>query len=160
MYKEIVERKKIASIFIILSFLVLSIVISDIIENLKVGNYVIGGYLTILLTLVVVLFTISQIGKCKVRYKYSVIVDELTIYKIKGSREEVLESIKVRDIENVKKAGLNINAIVAKKYGCVPFGNGLYVCKYNNGHGTSKFYFEPSCKLVDKLDVLKSRKAC
>ena len=93
MYKETVQRKKISSIFVILSCLATYIVISDIIENLKVGNYVIGGYLTILLTLVVVLLTIRQIGMCKVRYKYSVIADELIIYRIKGSREEVLESM-------------------------------------------------------------------
>jgi hypothetical protein len=159
MYKETVQRKKISSIFVILSCLATYIVISDIIENLKVGNYVIGGYLTILLTLVVVLLTIRQIGMCKVRYKYSVIADELIIYRIKGSREEVLESIKIRDIENVKKAGLNIKSLIAKKHGCVTFGNGLYICKYNNGHGTNKFYFEPSCKLVDKLHLLKSKQA-
>lgn len=160
MYKETVQRKKISSIFIILSCLAIYIVISDIIENLKVGNYVIGGYLSILLTLVVVLFTIRQIEICKIRYKYSVIADELIIYKIKGTREEVLESIKIRDIENVKKVGLNIDFIVTKKYGCVTFGNGLYMCKYNTGHGTNKFYFEPSCKLVDKLHLLRSKQAC
>jgi len=160
MYKEIVERKRIASIFIILCSLVLYIVISDVIRNLRVSNYTVGGYLTILLTLVVVVFTISQIGKCKVRYKYSIIADELTIYRIKGSKEEAVESIKIRDIEKVKKSGLNISLLIAKKYGCICFGNGLYICKYKNGHGTSKFYFEPSCKLVDKLDVLRGRKAC
>lgn len=160
MYKETVERNKIVSIFIVLSILALSIVISDVIENLRFGKYVVGGYLTVLLTISVIFFSGAQILKCKVRYKYSVIADELIIYKIKGSREEVLESLKIRDIKDVKKAGINLHALTCKKYGCVTFGSGLYVCKYNNGQGTSRFYFEPSCKLVDKLTLLSKREAC
>lgn len=160
MYKETVARKKVSAIFIIVLYLTTYVVISDIVENLKIGRYLIGGYLTILLTLLVLLIIIKQVNKCNIKYKYSIIADELIIYKLKGSREEVIESIKLDDIECVEKINklkFNLDRFFCKKCACLNFGNDVYACRYNNGFRSSKFYFEPSFKLIDKIKVCKNK---
>ncbi|QGU93819.1 hypothetical protein GOM49_00600 [Clostridium bovifaecis] len=163
MYKETVVRRKVPSIFIIVILLAVSIVVSDIIINIQVGEYKVGGYLTILLACIIFLLIIMQINKCSVKYKYSIIADELIIYKLKGSRQEVMESIKIKDIEDiikVDKITSRFRTILCKKYSCLNITNNLYACMYNNGHMRGKFYFEPSCKLIDKLDILKKKDMC
>ncbi|MCY6370278.1 hypothetical protein [Clostridium ganghwense] len=160
MYKEIVIRKKISSIFIIVLMLTVSIVVSDIIANLSLGEYEVGNHLTSLLSFFVFILIIRQIEMCKIKYKYSIIADEFIIYKVKGNKQQIMASVKVKDIECIEKIGKNkiyLDAVIRNMYGCLNFDNDLYFCKYNNGNGTKRFYFEPSHKLVEKLDVLKNK---
>ncbi|MEA4825398.1 MAG: hypothetical protein VB130_02010 [Clostridium sp.] len=163
MYKETVARRKVPSIFIIVLYLTTYLVVSDIITNLRIGQYIIGEYLTILLTFLVFFTIVRQVNKCKIKYKYSIIADELIIYKLKGCREEVIESIKLKDIEYVEKISkfkFNLNRFFCKKCACLNFINDVYACKYSNGYRSGKFYFEPSYKLVDKINILRSREIC
>lgn len=161
MYKETVVGKKISSIFTIVILLSVSIVVSDIIINIQIGQHKIGVYLTLLLSCLMLLLVIVQINKCSVKYKYSIIADELIICKLKGSKQEVMENIKIKDIESIEKLGKftsKVKTMFCKKYGYLEIADNLYVCKYNSSDKKGRFYFEPSCKLIDKIDKLKDHK--
>lgn len=157
MYKEIVMRKKISSIFMIVIMLTISIVISDISSNLTFGEYRVGEYSTIFIDLVVFIFIIRQIQKCKIKYKYAIIADEFIIYKLKGNKQKIMETVKIKDIKSVDKIGKTkvcLDTPTRKMYGNLNFDNDVYFCRYNNHKGINGFYFEPSHKLINKLDTL------
>lgn len=159
MYKETVARKKMPTIFIIGLYLATYVVISDVVKNVSMGNVLIGEYLKIALTLLVLVIIIKQVNKCSIRYKYSIIADELIIYKLKGSREEVIESIKLGDIQCVEKTNLlkyNLDRFFCKKCACINLINDVYKCKYSNNKNSGKFYFEPSYKLINKLNIFNN----
>lgn len=157
MYKEIVMRKKISSIFMVVIMLTISIVISDISSNLTLGEYRVGEYSTIFMDLVVVIFIMRQIQKCNTKYKYAIIADEFIIYKLKGNKQKIMETVKVKDIKSVDKIGKTkacLDTSTKKMYGNLNFNNDVYFCKYNSHKGSNGFYFEPSHRLISKLDIL------
>ncbi|MCY6354798.1 hypothetical protein [Clostridium sp. ZS2-4] len=157
MYKEIVMRKKISSIFMIVIMLTISIVISDISSKLTFGEYRVGEYSTTVIDIVVLIFIIIQIEKCKIKYKYAIIADEFIIYKLKGNKQKIMETIKIKDIKSVDKIGKTkacLDTPTRKMYGNLKLDKDVYFCKYNNHKGTNGFYFEPSHRLINKLDVL------
>ncbi|ABK62637.1 MULTISPECIES: hypothetical protein [Clostridium] len=156
MYKETVTRKKVSSIVVIVMLLTVSIVLTDMSRNMRLGQF--GSILTILLTAFIFVLILKQIHKCSIKYKYSIIADELIIYKLKGYKEEVMESIKIKDIQSIKKTNrfnLLINMILSKSYSGLNLTREIYACRYKNKHINKKFYFEPSSKLVEKLHLLR-----
>ncbi|CAG7839242.1 hypothetical protein Z959_03975 [Clostridium novyi B str. ATCC 27606] len=158
MYKETVARKKISSLVVIVILLAVSIVLSDISRSMEIGHNELGEALIVLLMAFIFMLILIQIYKCSIRYKYSIIADELIIYKIKGCREEVMENIKIKNIQSIEKRNkfyFIINALMSKKYIGLNLANDLYTCKYKSGYTNKKFYFEPSSKLVDKLHLLR-----
>lgn len=157
MYKEIVMRKKISSIFMIVIMLTISIVVSDMSSNLIFGEYRIGEYSTIFIDFVVFVFIMQQIQKCKIKYKYAIIADEFIIYKLKGNKQKIMEIIKIKDIKSldkIRKTKACLDTSTKKMYGNLNFNKDMYFCRYNNHKGTNGFYFEPSNRLINKLDVL------
>ncbi|KGM96510.1 hypothetical protein Z968_06285 [Clostridium novyi A str. 4552] len=158
MYKETVARKKVSSIVVIVMLLTVSIVLSDMSRNMRLGHNEFGAILTILLTAFIFVLILIQIHKCSIKYKYSIIADELIIYKLKGYKEEVMESIKIKDIQSIKKTNrlsLLVNMVLSKSYSGLNLTREVYACRYKNKHINKKFYFEPSRKLVEKLHLLR-----
>lgn len=160
MYKETVVRKKIPTIFTIVILLAVSIVASDITAGIQIGEHGFSTYFTILLVCVTSLLIIMHINKYSIKYKYSIIEDELIIYKLKGSRQEVMESIKISDIqslENMGRIASRLRTIFCRKYSCFDVANDLYMCLYDNGRMKVRFYFEPSYKLISRLNWLRTK---
>ncbi|WMJ79994.1 hypothetical protein RBU49_14120 [Clostridium sp. MB40-C1] len=160
MYKEIAIRKKVSTIFIILIMLSISIVVSDVISTLTYDEYEVGKYLGIIVAIFALTFSINQVEKCKVKYKYSIIVDEFIIHRVKGNRHEIMECVKIKDIKCIKKEGKSkafLDTISSKVYGCLNFDKDLYLCKYNDGRVNKSFYFEASHRLINKLYSTKDK---
>lgn len=157
MYKEIVMRRKVSSIFMVVIMLTISIVVSDISSTLTLGQYRVGEYSTIFIDFVVLIFIMRQIQKCNIKYKYAIIADEFIIYQLKGNKQKIMETVKVKDIKSVDKIGKTkacLNTSTKKMYGNLNFNNDVYFCRYNNCKSISGFYFEPSHRLINKLDIL------
>lgn len=159
MYKETVATKKISSIMFIVMLMAVSIVLTDMSRNMRLGQF--GSILTILLTTFIFIRILIQIQKCSIKYKYSIIADELIIYKLKGYKEEVMESIKIKNIQYIKKTNrfnLLVNMILSKSYSGLNLTHEIYSCRYKDKQVNKKFYFEPSHKLVEKLNLLRESK--
>lgn len=161
MYKEIVMKRKISTIFVIIMILAISIVISDMICNITYEEYELGKYLAIFVAIGDLLFTIKEIQKCTLKYKYSIIADEFIIHKVKGNRQNTMENVRIKDIECIKKIGLSkvyLDTIRYKVYGCLNFNSNLYFCRYNAEKGSKVFCFEASSDLINRLDKMRSKK--
>lgn len=160
MYKETVVRKKIPTILTIIILLAVSIITSCVIEKRQICKNEFSTYFIILLVCMISLLIIMHINKYSIKYKYSIIQDELIIYKIKGSRQEVMESIKIKDIQSLENMGKIISrfkTIFCRKYSCLNVANDLYMCLYDNGRMKVRFYFEPSYKLISRLNWLRTK---
>lgn len=156
MYKEIVMRRKVSTIFIILIMVSTCIVVSDVVSKVTYQQYKIGQYLESLVAFGAFVFSIGQVLKCRVKYKYSIIADEFIIHRVKGTNQEVMHCIKIKDISCIKKAA-KTRVISSKVYGCFNLDKDVYICKYKTLKGDKCFYFESSYKLVNRLNVLKNK---
>ncbi|WP_268041089.1 hypothetical protein [Clostridium aestuarii] len=146
--------KKIFIMFLIVMLLAVSIVVSDLVVGMNIGKYQVGEQLGVVITFFTFGLVIKQIQKGKIKYKYFLIADEFIIYKVRGSRQDVVENIKIKDIKCIKKVSERVekfDSIKSKKYTCLNSNSNVYSCKYNDDNGTNKFYFEPSGELVNRL---------
>lgn len=159
MYKEIVETKKAPRIVGVLLFVSLMIVIANGIEDIRFFQYRLGTLTNPLLKILVCAMMISEFIKCKVKYRYSIIADQLIIHKLKDNEQYVYQNVKLKDIVFVgKMKDLNkkFNVVTSKNYACYTNMFNRYCCIYKDGDIYRKFYFQPSSKLVVKINnVLK-----
>ncbi|WP_027633522.1 hypothetical protein [Clostridium hydrogeniformans] len=161
MYKEIVEIRKTPRIIGVLVLMCLMIMFSNLIENIKVFNFKIGFITDPLIILITVLFMAFEFLRCKVRYKYSIIADQLIIHKLKDRHQAIEENIKLKDIVFVGKAKelkkkLNISS--SRYYICSLTRFNEYCCIYKDGNSYRKFYFQPSSNLIVKLTNIVNKK--
>lgn len=154
MYREIVERRRaivILMLFVVLSFI---IVLYDILGNLTFGEYNLTKLSQIVFSGIMFYIIYRQIIKCKIRYKYSVMGDQLIIHKLNGKHEIIVEDVEFRDIEYIGKDKTleeKFNSRNSRKYLCTLGHSNKCYCIYRNGGKLKKFYFEPSEKLIKKI---------
>jgi len=101
-----------------------------------------------------------EFSKCKIKYKYSIVVDQFIIHRIKGGEVTILEDIKLKDIEFIGKYSdysSDNHISSSKKYICSSFTGSKFCCVYKLGNKFKKFYFEPSVPLINKINLLKSK---
>ena len=164
MYKEVVTRRKTPFMAAMLLGLVMMIVISNIVEQIKVSNYEIGSITNPVFFVITTIVITLELIKCKVKYKYSIIANQLIIHRLKNDKQSVVENIRIEDIvfigktkdikssinKNIKKA---VNSISSKRYVCsMPMFN-QYCCIYRYEDKYKRFYFEPSREFIKKIQV-------
>lgn len=162
MYKEIVETKKAPRIVGGLLLVSLMIVVANGVADIRFFQYRIGYLTDPLLKIVACMIMAIEFIKCKVRYRYSIIADQLIIHKLKDNRQYTAENIKLQNIIFVgKMSDLNkkLNIISSKNYVCSVNMFERYCCVYKDGNAYRKFYFQPSSNLLMKLNniLIKSK---
>lgn len=162
MYKETVIRKKIVSLIRLIFVIAFSIVVSDLLTSIKLFGFSSGKYSSVLIFVLTIIIIYKEINKCKVKYKYSIIADQFIVYKVKGNKQEIMENIKINDIQSLDKIfrkKINLRDFMVRKYTSLAITSVIYCCTYKNKNRTQKFYFEPSFYLVSKLNSLKNKKS-
>jgi hypothetical protein len=162
MHKEVVVKRRLPVILMLSILVVLMTYAAEFMEDLRVGPHTLGRTSTIFLAVVMLGIIFHQYIQCKIRYKYSIIADELIVHRIKGSTVKVVEAVKIEDIYFIgKKNDLkeNIRIRKSKKYMCSVFNSEQFCCVYKAGDKFRKFYFEPSNQLINKVMFFKCKKA-
>ncbi|MBU5591695.1 hypothetical protein KQI89_07950 [Clostridium sp. MSJ-4] len=163
MYKEVVTRRRIPVIVSILLGLIIMIIIANIVEEIKIANYEIGFITNPVFFTITSIVIFLELLKCKVKYKYSIISNQLIIHRLKNKEQSVVENVqledivfigKVRDIKsNISKDMKEVvNSIGTKRYVCSPIMPNQYCCIYKNGAKYKKFYFQPSGEFINKVN--------
>lgn len=157
MYKEEVARKKLPSVFGIFILLLFVICISDVVEKIYIADKSIGVVTNPLFMIVMTAAAIFVSLKCKEKYKYSIIADQLIIHNVIGREQVVVENIKLKDIEyigRVKELMERFDVVSTKKYVCTYSKASSYCCIYKDEKKYKKFYFQPSENFVNKINSL------
>jgi hypothetical protein len=140
--------------------IVMFIILSKITKEFKIGSYNFGNVLSVGLIAVATIFMVSELLKCRVKYKYCIIGDKFVIHKFINSDDKIVENIKIKDIKNIRKCSklaaaldiLNLN-----KYICSFMKREIYCCKYYESGKLKKFYFEPSISLLETINHLLNK---
>ncbi|MBS5823446.1 MAG: hypothetical protein KID00_06230 [Clostridium argentinense] len=159
MYKEIICRKKLSVLLFLFMVILIFILLSDFINSFIGSMRIVCNTFFLFLTIG---FCIFEAYKCSIKYKYSIIADQLIIHRIRGDVQFLVEDIKIKDIEYVGQCSQGskfFRLISPKKYICSIFKLNKYCCVYKMNGKISKFYFEPSDELVQKLKNVKEKNA-
>lgn len=155
MHREIVEKKRIPVIIMILFSITVILYLDEAIERSKYNQHISGHIFNILLIIIAVVLIIKQIRSCFVSYKYVVIADKLIINLIKNKEEKNLESIRLSNIlfigekANMPKEYHTMKR--AKHYLCNRIGAKSYYCVYKSGDKIKKIKFQPSDKFISRI---------
>ena len=160
MYRELVVRRKLSVVIGIILIMTFMISLSSLIQSIDLVKGDIENGIEIAFIIITLSIIVFEVLKCKVKYKYSIISDQIIIHKLNHSHENVVENIKFKDIIFIgKKTELNDKLKVnsSKKYVCSIFNNVKYCCIYKDGNLYRKFYFEPSMVFASKLQNMIKR---
>ncbi|MCB2354962.1 hypothetical protein [Clostridium estertheticum] len=160
MYKEMVHRKKLPALLSLFIILIIFICLSDLLPKVIIGSINIKTLVTLGFNMIMIALCYMEFLKCKVRYKYLIVADQLIIHRIRGQEVIIREDIKLKDIEYIGKcsnysSGIHISS--SKKYICSTFIRSKFCCVYKAGNKFKKFYFEPSDGLMNKIRLLKEK---
>lgn len=154
-YREIVVKKRMPVVVMILFSITFILYIVEWIERSKYGQNLIGDFFYITLAIIAVLLIIISIRSCLVSYKYIVIADKLIINLIRNNNEINLESIRMSDIlflgEEYDMPKEYYFYRKSKKYLCNRIGSKSYYCVYKNGDKIKKIKFQPSDKFINRI---------
>ncbi len=107
-----------------------------------------GGLVSIGVIFLAVLLTSYLINRKLAEYIYSVIDDDLLVFKKVGSREKMMLKVKLKDIteitplrEEQKKQEKKVKRTYT--FSCKLRGEGLYVGKFKEGKHEYRFIFQP-----------------
>jgi len=160
LYREIVEykQKRFAKILLplitVLCLLNFIVILSDLKRYLNNFHYVISFLVVALLLLQ---FKIWR--KCKRRYRYQIIDDELIIERFDGEKRRVELSIDIKQIIKVEKIKDKIcDDIEYKEYCFTNKNNNLYRVFYKMDGKMYSFCFEPSTKFINKVNSIMKNK--
>jgi hypothetical protein len=145
-YKEEVSRKKLHSIIAFFLVLVPLIYVSDVFDKMTLWNRHAGVFTnpTILG---------YAIDRCRTRYRYSLIADQLIIHKIKNGDQQIVENINIKDIESInKKLDIYSKLQIGRKYNCSVLQSWTCCCTYKKAERRKKIYFQPSDTFINKLN--------
>ncbi|MPQ44548.1 hypothetical protein [Clostridium tarantellae] len=156
MHREVINRRKDTTIIGSIVFLSLMIGLAKLIGNFKINHFKLESITDPIMIVLTILILYLEIKKCKVSYKYSVIANQLIIHKIKVNEQQTLENIKLNNIISLKKEKnsflRHFRNITSKKYICSLVPKAVYCCVYKKDNDYKRFYFQPSGKLVEKLE--------
>ncbi|WP_416179383.1 hypothetical protein [Clostridium sp. HCS.1] len=155
MHREIVEKKRIPVITMILLYITVILYISEAIERSEYNHHIIGHVVNILLIIIAVVLIIKQIRSCFVSYRYALIADKLIINLIRNKEEKNLESIRMSDVLYIgEKANMPKEYQAMKRvkhYLCNRIGAKSYYCIYKSGDKIKKIKFQPSDKFISRI---------
>ncbi|MBU3156413.1 hypothetical protein LL037_03600 [Clostridium estertheticum] len=160
MYKEMVQRKKLPALVSLFITLIIFICLSDLLPKVSIGSINIKTFVNLVFNMIMIALCYMEFLKCKVRYKYLIVADQLIIHRIRGQEVIIREDIKLKDIEYIGKSSnysSDIHISSSKKYICSTFIGSKFCCVYKAGNKFKKFYFEPSDGLMNKIRLLKEK---
>lgn len=155
MHREVVARRKVPVIAILLLVTTVVLYLPEGIELIGWDDDVIGETLNTIILIFAAAIILKEIMGCSLSYKYAIVSDKLIVNKIKFKNEDNLESIKISDILYIgKKSEIPriYSAIKNKKnYLCNIIGYETYYCIYKSGENISKFSFQPSNIFIQRI---------
>mgnify|MGYP001598208459 FL=1 len=119
MYKEMVQRKKLPALVSLFITLIIFICLSDLLPKVSIGSINIKTFVTLVFNMIMIALCYMEFLKCKVRYKYLIVADQLIIHRIRGQEVIIREDIKLKDIEYIGKCSKyssDIHISSSKKY--------------------------------------------
>lgn len=155
MHREVITKRKVPVITVGVLSLTIILYINEYISMVNTLNYSTKRTMFCGLILLSVIVIIRLLSSCNVSYKYSLIGDKLIINKIKSASDKNVESIKLKDIVYIgKKKDLPkaYKGVKLKKYICNKLQGDEVVCVYNVNNEYSKFIFQPSSSLREKIN--------
>jgi len=160
MYKEVIIRKRLPVFIVFFLVIILILCLLKIAEIMKLVSSDMGKFVDIISLFILTGFGMFEFHKCRIKYKYSIIADQLIIHKIKGDEYKLVEDIRIDDIQyigpNSKLRGIKKH-LKTKKYICSVFNMKKQCCVYHIGKKSYKIYFEPSIELIEKVKCIKDR---
>lgn len=155
MHREIVAKKRVPVIAMILFTMTVILYVAEAIERSKYNKHMVGYIFNGALILVTIILIIKEIRSCSVSYKYAVIADKLIINLINNKEEKNLESIRMSDVLYIgEKAYMPKEYKIlkkSKKYLCDKIGVKSYYCIFKNGDEIQKIKFQPSDVFIGKI---------
>lgn len=155
MHREIVAKKKIPAITMILFLITAILYMAEGVERSKLNNSIIGQVLNVFLIILTLALIFIEIRSCCVSYKYSIIADKLIINLVSNKEIKTLKSIKMSDILYIgKKTNMPKEYLLykkAKSYLCNRVNGNYYYCIYKNGDKVEKIKFQPSDKFISRI---------
>lgn len=109
--------------------------------------------LDLLLITLFLLASYSGLTKSRHSFRYSIIADEMIIHRMCGSKNHVIEKVKLNKIKTISKVKRPQNFM--KGFGRTYTENLLkkdYLCAYETENGNRTFYFSPSPCMINKLN--------
>ncbi len=109
-----------------------------------------GGILSIVVIILTVLLTSYLLNRKLAEYIYSIIDNELLVFKKIGSREKMMLKVKLRDVTEIiplkEEREKNQGKKVKRTYmfSCKLKGDSLYVGKFQEGKHQYRFIIEPN----------------
>jgi hypothetical protein len=155
MYREEVSRRKLPSILAFFILLVPLIYVADIAEQIAMHNRAIGIVANSLLFAVTLGILGYAIIRCRTRYRYSIIADQLIIHRLNNGDQVVVENIKIKDIKSIDKKGdLSCKLRLNHTYNCSLLKPWTCCCTYKDNDKYRRFYFQPSDNFINKLQFM------
>ena len=155
MHREIVAKKRVPVIAMILFSITAILYLVEVIERSKYNKHMIGYIFNAILLVMTVFLIAKEVKSCFISYKYAVIADKLIINSISNREEKNLESIRMSDVVYIgEKSEIPKEyqiSIKCKKYLCNRIGAKSYYCIYKKGNGYEKIKFQPSDKFINKI---------
>ena len=155
MHREVVAKKRIPVISMILFMITATLYLGEAIERSKYNTHIIGYIFNVALVLVTIVLIVKEIRSCSVSYKYAVIADKLIINLINNKEERNLESIRMSDVLYIGERSSMPKEYQflkkSKKYLCNRINSKSYYCIYKKGDSNEKIIFQPSDKFINKI---------
>lgn len=156
MHREVIHGRKVPAIMISIVSITIALYIIEIFELSSDNSLRIYDLLEITLLFFIIGILIKEYKQSRMTYKYSIIADKLIINKLNTKGDETLESIKVQDIVFLgKKLELPKELSKVKCHGSYLsyfITPNKYHCVYKRNGKLEKFVFEPSERLVNRVN--------
>ncbi|GAA0079330.1 hypothetical protein UT300005_37090 [Clostridium sp. CTA-5] len=156
MHREVVVRKKAPVIATLILVITIMLYLYQGISNLPINNIIIIKAMNILIIMLTIIIVFSQLIRCNVSYKYSIIANKLIINRIVSNQEKNLESISLSEIVYIGKKYYIPKEYIAKNKGsylCELINPKSCCCIYKKQDQYYKFSFNPSDKLIQRLGI-------
>lgn len=96
----------------------------------------------------------SGLAKSRHSFRYSIIADEMIIHRMCGSKNYVIEKVKLNKIKTICKVKKSQALMSGFKR---TYSESLlkkdYLCAYETEQGSRTFYFSPSPSMISKLNT-------
>lgn len=154
LYREIVDYKHrfLARLTFILTLIIISVDVVVLISNPKefYDEIIYAGYAMLPVAL---LLSLILWQKCRLRYKYCIIDNELIIERIKGAKRKVELNLNVKNIISIDKSSEKRNDIEKiYNFTCGCKRKDVYRCLFKKEGRIYSFYFSPSGNLLNRLE--------
>lgn len=155
MHREIVGRRKVPVIAILLLVITVVLYLSEGIELIGWEDHTLGDILNSTLLVLTGIIVLTEVRSCGLSYKYEIIADKLLVNRINYKNEKNLESIKICDIvyvgkkNEIPKEYLSIRN--SRIHLCNIIGEETYYCIYKKNDKVLRFSFQPSDKFIQRI---------